>query len=152
MVSTAKWYIAKHFKTNSNMTEKKRSKGLHIALWIVQGLLAALFGMAGVMKTISPVEKLTQNGMSFINDYGVGMVRFIGISELLAAIGLILPAALRIKPILTPIASVGIAIIMILATAYHISQGEPFVPTIVMLALAIFVAWGRIKKAPISSK
>lgn len=134
------------------MTEQKKSKGLHIGLWVVQGLLAAAFGMAGFMKISAPVEQLAQSGMGFVNSFGVGTVRFIGISELLGAIGLILPAALRIKPILTPLAAVGIAIIMVLACVYHISHNEPFIPVVVLLALASFVAWGRFKKAPIQAK
>ena len=134
------------------MSAMKKSKGLNISLWVAQGLLAAAFGMAGFMKISSPIEQLAQSGMSFVNEYSAGMVRFIGISELLGAIGLILPAALRIKPILTPLAAVGIAIIMMLATGYHITHSEPFAPTIGFLLLAVFVAWGRYKTAPIQAK
>ncbi len=134
------------------MTEQKTSKGLHISLWVVQALLAAAFGMVGFMKTTAPAEQLVQSGMSYVNSYGVGMARFIGISELLGAIGLILPAALRVKPVLTPLAAVGIAIIMLLACAYHISNSEPFVPALVLLVLAVFIAWGRLTKAPVLPK
>lgn len=108
--------------------------------------------MAGFIKLTVPIDQLAQQGMTIVNSFGEGMVRFIGLSEVLGAIGLILPAALRIKPVLTPIAAIGIAIIMIMATGYHISKGEPFVPAIVLFALASFVAWGRFKKAPIQPK
>ncbi len=131
------------------MTEQKKSKGLHIGLWVVQGLLAIAFGMAGFMKISAPIEELVDGGMGFVNDFGVGTVRLIGISELLATVGLILPAALRIKPILTPIAAIGLSIVMVLAIGYHIMNSEPFIPNIVLLVLALFVAWGRLKKAPI---
>jgi putative oxidoreductase len=134
------------------MTVQKKSKILHIALWIAQGLLAAAFGVAGFMKITAPIDQLAQSGMTFVNQYSVEMVRFIGISEVLGAIGLILPAALRIKPILTPLAAIGIAIIMILAFFYHISHNEPFIPIITLFALAAFVAWGRYKKIPIHAK
>lgn len=134
------------------MTEIKRSKALHITLWIAQVLLAIGFGLAGFMKVTAPIEQLEQSGMTFVNDYGAGMVRFIGISEILGALGLILPAALRIKPILTPIAAVGLSIIMILATIYHISNHEPIVGALVFLALTSFIAWGRFSKAPIQPK
>ncbi|MFM8595478.1 MAG: DoxX family protein [Flavobacteriales bacterium] len=134
------------------MTEQKKSKALHISLWIAQILLALAFGMAGFMKIAMPVEELAKNGMSFVSDYGVGTVRFIGISEVLGALGLILPAALRIKPILIPLAAMGIAIIMVLATSYHATHSEPFTPTIILFLLASFVAWGRFKKAPIQVK
>lgn len=134
------------------MTEQKTSKALHIGLWVSQGLLAAAFGMAGFMKISVPIEQLAQSGMGFVNNYGSGAVRFIGFSELLGALGLILPAALRIKPILTPIAAIGVAIIMVLAVMYHIAHGESAMPTIILFALAVFVAWGRFKKVPIPSK
>ncbi len=134
------------------MTEQKQSKGLHIALWVVQGLLALAMGMAGFMKISAPIEQLAQNGMGFVNDYSEGMVRFIGWSELLGAIGLILPAALRIKPILTPLAATGIAIIMLLAAEYHYAKSEPIISSVALLTLATFVAWGRFKKVPILPK
>ncbi|MFM7637112.1 MAG: DoxX family protein [Crocinitomicaceae bacterium] len=134
------------------MTEQKKSKALHIGLWVSQSLLAAAFGIAGFMKITMPVEELAKNGMSFVSYYGVGTVRFIGISEVLGALGLILPAALRIKPFLTPFAALGIAIIMVLATSYHVTHSEPFIPTIILFLLASFVTWGRFKKAPIQAK
>jgi uncharacterized membrane protein YphA (DoxX/SURF4 family) len=134
------------------MTEQKKSKGLHIGLWVAQGLLALAFGFAGFMKATAPIEQLAEGGMSFVNAYGAGTVRFIGISELLGAIGLILPSALRIKPILTPLAAIGLAIIMVLAAIYHITHGEPFLPNIFLFLLAVFIAWGRMKKVPIPTK
>ena len=134
------------------MTTQKTSKALHIGLWVAQGLLSAAFGMAGFMKISAPIEQLAQSGMGFVKEYGVGTVRFIGISEVLGALGLILPAALRIKPILTPIAAIGVAIIMVLGAMYHIAHGESAMPTIIIFALAVFVAWGRFKKAPILAK
>ena len=134
------------------MTTQKTSKALHIGLWVVQGLLAAAFGMAGFMKLTAPIEQLAENGMSFVNDYSVGMVRFIGISELLGALGLIIPAAFRFKTFLTPLAAVGLAIIMILATSYHIGANEPIIGSLVFFVLTAFIAWGRFKLAPIQAK
>ncbi len=91
------------------MTEQKKSKALHISLWVVQVLLALAFGMAGFMKVSMPISELAAKGMGFVNHTSEGLVRFIGTVELLGALGLILPAATRIKPILTPIAAIGIA-------------------------------------------
>lgn len=130
----------------------KQSKGLNIAVWVAQGLLAATFLMTGFMKLTAPIDELAANGMSFVNTFSEGMVRFIGISELLGGIGLILPALLKIKPILTPIAALALAIVMVLATIYHISVGEPPVPNIILFTLTVFVAWGRLKKVPIQPK
>lgn len=134
------------------MTEQKNARALHMALWGVQVLLALAFGMAGFMKMTAPIEQLAQMGMTFVNRLDVGTVRFIGISEMLGAIGLILPAALRIKPMLTPLAALGIAVIMVLAIFQHVSNNEPYLPNIFLLALAVFVAWGRFIKAPIQAK
>jgi putative oxidoreductase len=124
---------------------------MHILLWIVQVLLACAFGMAGVMKSTQPVEALVQGGMAWAGQMPLAMVRFIGVSELLGAIGLILPAATKIKPILTPLAALGLLTIMILAMAFHLSRGEVQATpiNIVLGGLAAFVAWGRTKKAPI---
>lgn len=134
------------------MAEQPNSKVLHIALWVVQVLLAVAFGMAGFMKSSAPIAELAAKGMGFVNHTSEGMVRFIGISEILGALGLILPAALRIKPILTPLAAVGIGVIMLLAVKEHWSQHEPIVANLVFLALAAFVAWGRFTKVPIQAK
>lgn len=134
------------------MAQQQKSKALHIALWVVQALLAAAFGMAGFMKLSLPIAELAAKGMGFVNHTSEGMVRFIGLVELVGAIGLILPSALRILPFLTSLAAVGIAIIMVLAANDNISHGEPFLPIVVLFALAAFVAWGRYKMAPIQAK
>ncbi len=134
------------------MTEQKKLKALHISLWVVQVLLALAFGMAGFMKVSMPISELAAKGMGFVNHTSEGLVRFIGTVELLGALGLILPAAMRIKPILTPIAAIGIAVIMLLPIKEHVTQNEPVVANIILLLLAAFVAWGRFKKAPIQSK
>ena len=124
---------------------------MHILLWIVQVLLACAFGMAGVMKSTQPIDTLSQAGLAWASQVPVAMVRFIGVSELLGAIGLIVPAATKIKPFLTPLAALGLLTIMILAMAFHVSRGEVQATpiNIVLGGLAAFVAWGRTKKAPI---
>lgn len=134
------------------MTEKKSSKGIHITLWIIQGILAAAFGMAGFMKLTGSVEELANNEMSFVNYYAVGTVRFIGVSEILAALGLILPSALRILPKLTALAATGLALVMVLATQYHITKNESPVASIILGLLCLVVAWGRYSKSPIPVK
>jgi len=134
------------------MSTSNPSKALHIALWVVQVALALAFGMIGVTKlTTSEADVIQQSG-ELVEKYGVGLIRFIGISEVLGALGLILPAALRILPILTPLAALGLAIIMGLATALHASKGELIVTQVVFLLLTLFVVWGRFSKAPISAR
>lgn len=117
---------------------------MNVALWIVQGLLAAMFAMAGVMKTTQPKEKLAKT-MPSVEDVSAGTLRLIGAAELAAAIGLILPAATGIAPWLTPLAACGLAVIMILAAFTHARRKEPSAIAInaVLLALAVFGAWGR---------
>jgi hypothetical protein len=120
---------------------------MHRALWIVQGLLAALFLFAGVMKLVLPLEQ-----MKGPVDLPGGFLRFIGVAEMLGAIGLILPAWLRIKPGLTPLAAAGLVIIMIGAvviTLPTMGVGAALIPLVVGL-LAAFVAYGRWRLAPLA--
>jgi len=118
----------------------------------VQAVLAAAFGMAGVMKTTMPIPELAQR-MIWPGAIPVPLVRFIGVSELAAALGLILPAATRILPGLTPLAAVGLVAIMALAIPFHVSRGELQALPINLFfgGLAAF-AWGRYRKAPIAPK
>ena len=122
---------------------------MNIALWITQALLAALFLFAGVMKLIMPIEEMTKE----IAMPG-GFLRFIGVVEVLGAIGLILPWLLRIRPNLTPLAAAGLVIIMIGATAVTLMSGAiatALIPFVVGL-LAAFVAYGRWRLTPLPSK
>jgi hypothetical protein len=115
------------------------------ALWIVQALLALLFLFAGGTKLILPIEALTaQTPLPGL------FVRFIGVAEVLGAIGLILPGLLRIRPGLTPLAAAGLVIIMIGATGVTLA-GEEVVLALMPLGvglLAAFVAYGRWRLAP----
>jgi uncharacterized membrane protein YphA (DoxX/SURF4 family) len=132
------------------VTDVKPSKALHFSLWGVQLLLGLAFLAAGAMKTTTPLEVLAQRMPGLPG----GLVRFIGVSELAGGLGLILPAATRIKPGLTALAGVGLATVMVLAAIFHLSRGEfGAVPVNALLGgLAAFVAWGRGKKAPIAAR
>jgi hypothetical protein len=115
------------------------------ALWIVQGLLALLFLFAGGMKLVLPLEALTaQTPLPGL------FLRFIGVVEVLGAIGLILPGLLRMRPGLTPLAAAGLVIIMIGATVLTLASGDiamVLIPLVVGL-LSAFVAYGRWRLAP----
>ena len=115
------------------------------ALWIVQGLLAALFLFAGGMKLITPVEVL-----SVMSPFPGEFIRFIGICEVLGAVGLILPYALRIQPGLTALAAAGLVVIMVGATVSTLAIGGGLMalPTLLFGALAGLVAYGRRPQAP----
>lgn len=124
---------------------------MRIALWTVQVLLALAFLGAGTMKLTSPIPDLLAAGMWYADDAGGWLIRFIGLSELLGAVGLVLPAATRILPWLTPLAGAGLATVMVLAMGTHASAGEwgALPVNAVLGGLAAFVAWGRAVKAPI---
>ena len=117
---------------------------MNTILWIIQGIAAAMFIMAGIMKSTQPKENLAKN-MPWVNDYSSGTVKFIGIAELLGAIGLIVPLLTGIVPILTPIAAVALCIIMILASIHHARKKEmsSILFNLVLFLLSAFVAYGR---------
>ena len=118
---------------------------MNVALWIVAGVLAAAFLGAGLMKLAQPRKKLAESGMGWTEEFSDGAVKGIGALEVLGAIGLILPAALDIVPVLVPIAATGLALLMLGAAVTHARRKEtPMIATnLVLFALAVFVAWGR---------
>ncbi|MFB6722900.1 DoxX family protein [Kribbella sp. NPDC056345] len=117
---------------------------MNLFLWILQAILAAMFATAGVLKSTQPKDKLEPK-LPWTADFSAGTVRLIGGVELAGALGLILPAATGVAPILTPLAATGLAIVMVLAAATHARRKEP--PAIafnaVLLVVAVVVAWGR---------
>jgi len=120
------------------------------ALWIVQVLLVLLFLFAGGTKLVLPIEVLTSMGSPNQVALPGWFVRFIGVVEVLGALGLVLPGLLRIKPWLTPLAAAGLFIVMLGATAVTFAAdgvGAAVVPLVVGL-LAAFVAYGRWRLAP----
>ncbi len=130
------------------------SKGWNIALWILQVLLAFAFLGAGFMKLTQPIDALAAAGMGFVKTFPEPVVRFIGVSEIAGAIGLVLPAALRVKPVVTPVAGAALALVMVLAALWHVTQGEfaALPSNFVLGGLSALVAWGRFKKAPVVAR
>ena len=118
---------------------------MNIVLWIIAGLLAFAFLAAGAMKLAQPKEKLAASGMAWTETFSPGTVKLIGALEVLAALGLILPAALDIAPILVPLAALGLVLIMIGAAITHARRKENQMigVNVVLLILAAVVAWGR---------
>jgi hypothetical protein len=119
---------------------------MHLTLWIVAGLLAGVYLVAGAGKLIVPKEKLaTAPGAGWLDDFSAGAVKAIGILEVLAAVGLVLPAALDIAPVLVPLAAAGLVTLMGGAVITRLRRHEvkPMMADMVYLALATFVAWGR---------
>ncbi|RPE70953.1 DoxX-like protein [Pacificibacter maritimus] len=137
-------------ETNAAQT----GKGWNIGLWVAQGLLAAMFMMAGATKLASGSAELVAMGMGWAENAPFLLIKFIGLAEVAGALGLILPAATRIMPHLTKLAAAGLCVIMVLAAGVHILRGEfAVVPVnLVLFALAAFVVWGRTNKAPIAPR
>lgn len=135
------------------MTQVRNNKIMHIILWVMQGLFAAMFIMAGLTKAFQPIEAMAES-MPWVRDVPLTLVRFIGVSELIGGIGLVLPSLLRIKPMLSVWAATGIAIIMLLAGVLHTSRGEfsGIIVNVLFMAVLGFIAWGRTKKSPIATK
>jgi len=133
--------------------ETKNNKWLNMALWTTQIILAGMLIMAGFMKSIMPIEQLSAS-LPWTKDVPVLLVRFIGISEFLGAMGLLLPSLLRIKPVLTPVAALGIIAIMVMAAIFHITRTEfsGVMFTLILALVAAFIGWGRWKKVPIRVK
>ena len=134
------------------MNTRTQHRIWNISLWAAQIILAAMFLMSGFMKITTPIAELAAQ-VSLARE-APGLIRFIGISEILGALGLLLPSLLRIRPVLTPIAAIGIATIMIMAIGFHISKAEfGALPIVILLgALAVFVVWGRLLKAPVPAR
>jgi uncharacterized membrane protein YphA (DoxX/SURF4 family) len=130
-----------------------RSTGLHVSLWIAQVLLGAAFLMAGQLKLFTAIDELAKM-LPWANAVPAALVRFIGTAELLGGLGLILPAATRLKPMLTPLAAGGLILVMVLASGFHVTRGEfgALPINFVLGGLAAFVAYGRARLAPIAPR
>lgn len=123
---------------------------MNTVLWVIQFLLALLFGMAGLMKLTQPYEKLAER-MAWVNSFSSTQVRLIGGVEILAAFGLLLPGLTGILPWLTPLAAAGLVLDMIGAAYTHLRRHEVpmIVGNLVLLALAFFIAYGRFVALPL---
>jgi hypothetical protein len=124
---------------------------MNLTLWVAAGLLALVALVGGITKTFVPKEKLAEHhGGEWTANAGVGFVKTLGVLELLAAVGLILPAVLDIAPVMVPVTAVCWALLMVGAMIVHGRLGQfTFVMlNSVYLALAAFVAWGRLGLEP----
>jgi uncharacterized membrane protein YphA (DoxX/SURF4 family) len=139
-------------KTGS-MTTRKASRALHITLWILQVIVAALFIWTGFTKLTLPIEKLAAM-FPWTAEVSSSFLIFTALCDLIGGIGLLLPALLRIKPQLTAWAAIGCAALMLSAIIFHVARGEASVIgfNIFVLLVTLFIAWGRFSRAPIAAK
>lgn len=124
---------------------------MNIVLWVLQGLLAAAFLMAGVLHGFQYERARARWQTKWVEAVSRRLLRFIGVCELLGAIGLVLPALTGILPWLTPLAALGLAIIMLLAAGFHAVRREyaHIVVNAILLALAALIVYGRWMLVPL---
>lgn len=127
---------------------------MNLVLWIVAGLLAAVL-LVSTSKMFVPREKIAAVGghaAQWVLDFSPAALRAIAVLELLAAAGLILPAALDIAPVLVPVTATCVALLFAGAATMRLRRGEraTIVPDLIYLALAVFLAWGRFGPEPFS--
>jgi putative oxidoreductase len=123
---------------------------MNIVLWVLQVLLALAFFAHGCLLLFPPASMVDQMNASLPRWFQL----FIGVAEVLAAVGLTLPGFTRIQPWLVPCAAAGLMIVMICATIFHLARGEvsSAITTLVLLAVATYVAYMRWRVAPIRSR
>lgn len=128
-------------------------RALRISLWTAQSLLFFVFTAAGLAKLLTPIPELAAM-MPWAGQYSEAFVRVIGLVDLAGGIGILLPALTRILPRLTVLAALGCSVLQVFALVFHFSRGEaPVTPlNVVLLALSLFVLWGRSSKAPIAPR
>ena len=123
---------------------------MNMVLWVLQALLALAFFAHGCLLLFPPASIVAQMNASLPRWFQL----FIGVAEILAAVGLTLPGLTRIQPWLVSAAAAGLMIVMICATVFHLARGEvtSAITTVVLLAMATFVAYMRWQVAPIQSR
>lgn len=118
---------------------------MNVALWIVAGLMSAACLSGGAMKVLQPREKLAEGQWKWAEDFGDSTVKTIGVLEILAAVGLVLPAVVDVAPVLVPVTAVCMGVLMVCAMVTHGRRKETqaVVVNVVLLAVFAFLAWGR---------
>jgi uncharacterized membrane protein YphA (DoxX/SURF4 family) len=121
------------------------NNNMNTTLWILQSLIAAVFLYSGVQKSIYSEHILVARGQTGVEGLSAGLIRFIGISEILGAIGIIVPMLIHILPILTTISATCLAVIMIPAAITHHRRHEPknVLTNCVVFLMCVFIVYGR---------
>ena len=136
--------------TTPSPTAETRRKNMNTLLWVMQGFLFLTFGTAGLMKLTMPIDKLSAL-LTWPGAVPEFLVRGVGAAELAGAMGVFLPAAMRMQAWITPYAAMGLATAMICAVGYHLMlfEGKMLVPSMVLGIVAGYVAYGRDKVVPL---
>lgn len=115
-----------------------------MALWVAQGFAALVLLFTGALKVVTPKEKLAEK-MHWAAAWPAGRIRLLGLAEVAGALGLVLPAALQIAPVLTPIAALCLAVLLAGAVQTHWRLHESFVPALVLALICLAIAAGRFR-------
>jgi hypothetical protein len=115
-----------------------------VALWVAQGFAALVLLLTGAFKVMTPKEKLVEK-MHWAATWPPGRIKALGLAEVAGALGLVLPAALHIAPVLTPIAAVCLAMLLFGAVQTHRRLHESFVPALVLALICVAIAAGRLR-------
>ncbi len=119
---------------------------MNILLWIGQCFLAATFLYSGICKSVFSEKELVAKGQTGVENLPILLIRFIGAMEIAGAFGITLPWLLNVLPVLTPISSLGFALIMVPAAIIHYKRGEyrNVLTNLVIFTVAVLIAFGRI--------
>ena len=123
---------------------------MNVGLWVIQILLTVQFLIHGFIMLAPPADPPLM--LQYVSDVPTGFRVFIGLAELVAAAGLILPGLTKIQPRLTPLAALGLMFIMAGAAIFHLQRGEPIGGNIVLFILAALVAYGRWRVSPLRGR
>lgn len=120
---------------------------MNIILWALQIFMAFTFMYSGICKSYFSIQKLVAMGQTGVNGLPLWFVRFIGITEILGAVGLILPWLLSIYPILTPISAICLAFIMPFAAVIHykLKEIKNVMTNVVAFAICLTIAYFRMR-------
>lgn len=124
---------------------------MNLVLWLISGLLAAIFGAVGILTVVMSKDTLVRSGITWVEHFGAGTVKIVGALELAAALALLLPAAYGSATWLTPLAATGLVVLMGFAVMHHLRHHErqQAAATALLLVLAAIVAVGRFGPYPL---
>jgi uncharacterized membrane protein YphA (DoxX/SURF4 family) len=129
------------------------SRGIDVGLWIAQALLALTFAGGGIWKLVTPIPELAAK-MPWMGQVSPSFLHATAVFDLLGGLGVLLPSITRVKPGVTVVAALGCVALQASAIVFHVSRGEadktPF--NFLLVALSLFVAWGRRSAAPIAPR
>ncbi|GGI25799.1 MULTISPECIES: DoxX family protein [Bradyrhizobium] len=130
-----------------------RERPLCVSLWIAQALLFCVFASSGLAKLFMPIPQLAAM-MPWTGQHSEAFVRVIGLIDLAGGIGVLVPALTRIMPRLTVLAALGCSVLQVFAIVFHVSRGEAELTPLnfILLALSVFVVWGRGRKIPVAPR